>query len=272
MSGWKHLLYSLCLFLCVSGCVRSSAGQWKEIPADSALTDWRRAYSTNWQTGLDPQIGIQRARSGDVSVVDAPALPGGKAVRVAIDRDEDFTQVANGSPRAEIIFPDAVKFTLGREYLVQWSTYLPVGFEFDPAQQLVVTQIHQGSLSGPPPIALTLHGGAYEFSVRGGEHAKSRGSRICCAAGDMGKWVHWTLHYIPDASGMGAVTQLWKNRTLVSSATGEANAYPDDKPAYLKMGLYKYRWRLDPSNVDTMVILYGPVSVDERGAYQNEIR
>jgi len=247
------------------------AGQWQKLPSDSASTAWRRAYSTDWQTGVDPQIGIQRARSGDVSVVDAPALPGRKAVRVTIDRNEDFTRVANGSPRAEMLFPDALKFTLGREYLVQWSTYLPVGFEFDPDQELVITQIHQGSLSGPPPVALTLHGGDYVFLVRGGEHAKVRGSRICCAVGDTGKWVHWVLRYIPDASGKDAVTQLWRNGTLVSSAVGEANAYPDDKPAYLKMGLYKYRWRLDPSNVDTMVILYGPVSVDERGVYQSEI-
>jgi Polysaccharide lyase len=223
---------------------------------------YHTVYATDWSGGIDAAIGMQSPEPGAVSVVSDPVSHQRKAVRVSIARDQIYAGVANGSPRAELVFSNLVRFEVGRDYLIQWSTYLPASFEFDTAQMQVITQIHQGVASGPPPIMLTLSGSDYTFSERGGEHTEhGRGPRICCAAQDRGKWVHWALRYVPDSSGRQAVTQLWKDGRPVYLAGGAPNAYPDDRQAYLKLGLYKPGWHLQPSHVNTLMLLYGPVSV-----------
>jgi hypothetical protein len=227
-----------------------------------AFNRYHTIYTTDWSSGIDWAIGVQRPEPGAVSVVNDPVSREHKSVRVSIARDQDFAGVANGSPRAELVFSNLVRFEEGRDYLIRWSTYLPSSFEFDPAQMQVITQIHQGVASGPPPIMLTLSGTAYTFSERGGEHTEhGRGPRICCAAQDRGRWVHWALRYVPDSSGRHAVTQLWKDDRPVYLAGGAPNAYPNDRLAYLKLGLYKPGWHQQSSFVDRLTLFYGPVSV-----------
>jgi hypothetical protein len=231
-------------------------------PAKVPTGLYHTLYATDWRNGIDTAIGVQSPGPGAVAVVNDPVASGRKAVRVSIARDENFSGVANGSPRAELVFSNLVQFEVGRDYLIQWSTYLPESFEFDPAQMQIITQIHQGVAGGPPPIMLTLSGSDYTFSERGGEHTEhGRGPRICCAAQDRGKWVHWALRYVPDSSGQHAVTQLWKDGQPVYLAGGAPNAYPDDRHAYFKVGLYKPGWHLQPSSVDRLTLFYGPVSI-----------
>jgi hypothetical protein len=263
VGGWNRIFGLLVFVVGVAVHIDCLAGGL--IPAAVPTTQkWSTMYVNDWRVGFGSLITMQYARSDDITIVADPAVQGGKALQIRMDRDEDFSNVANGSPRAEIIFPPEVRFVSGGEYSVKWSTYLPDSFVSDPEQELVITQIHQGSLSGPPPVMLTLRGDKYVFVTRGGEHARTNSQTVCCATSDIGKWVHWSLHYVPDPSGVRALTQLSKDGRPISAASGDANAYADGKPAYLKMGLYKYRWHLDPSNVDTIAMLYGPVSISER--------
>jgi Polysaccharide lyase len=228
---------------------------------------YQTLYATDWADGIDASLGRQAATADALSVVADPLDPTRYALQASIARDDDFSHVANGSPRAELVFSNAARFEAGRDYVVRWTTLIPASFEFGPHETQLITQIHQGTASGPPPIMLTLSSADYTFSERGGEHTEhGRGPRICCAPDDRGKWVHWTLRYVPDSTGLHAVTQLWKDAQLVYEGRGAPNAYPDDRQAYLKIGLYKPGWQTSGSSVDKLTILYGPLSIGVRAA------
>lgn len=226
---------------------------------------YRTVYSTDWSGGIDSRIGVQSATPESIEVVVDPVRPARRAVRASIAIDDDFSHVANGSPRAELVFSRVASIANGRDYLIRWSTYLPETFVFNAKQAQIITQIHQGAASGPPPIMLTLDNGTYTFSERGGQHTEhGRGPRLCCAAEDRGKWVEWTLRYVPDATGERAITQLWKNGSIVYDSKGAPNAYPDDRRAYFKLGLYNPGWHRETSKIDRMTVYYGPMSIETR--------
>lgn len=246
----SFLLTSVLVALGMTGC------------AAIVFDGYRTLYSTDWSAGLDPAIGVQSAKSEAIEVVADPVRPAQRAVRASISRDDDFSHVANGSPRAELVFSRVTSIANGNDYLIRWSTYLPESFVFDAAQMQIIAQVHQGPASGPPPIMLTLDNASYTFSERGGENTKyGRGPRVCCAAQDRGKWVEWSLRYLPDATGARAITQLWKDGHSVYESKGVPNAYPNDHHAYFKLGLYKPGWHREPSTVDEMTLYYGPMSI-----------
>ncbi|MFL9964193.1 heparin lyase I family protein [Paraburkholderia sediminicola] len=230
-------------------------------PADS----YQAVYVEDWQGGLDARIGVQ-ANPGDIAIVDDPVFPGGKVVRASISRNGNFSHVANGAPRAELLFPKPVSFVQGQDYLIRWSTFLPSSFEFDDKQLVIVTQIHQGTLAGPPTIALTMLGSRYAISERGGLHPErvSAAKWICCADFDRGKWVHWALRYVPDDSGKKSLTELWKDGVSVFASKGAPNSYLNDQQAYLKIGLYKSGWNSQPSDVTRIQAFFGRVDVSRR--------
>lgn len=210
-------------------------------------------------------LPIQAARREDITLADDPATPGNRAIHVEIDRGEDFSGVANGSPRTEFLLPSNIRLAPGSEYLVRWKTYLPRNFAFDHQQWAIITQIHQSATSGPPPFMLTLSGTDYTVSVRGGENTvHGSGVRICCAMDDVGRWVDWTMQYAPDATGHRARMRLWKDGRPIFNGDGLPNAYPDDSRAYLKFGVYKPEWLIQPSDVQAIEIYYRAVAIGEK--------
>ncbi|KVN26091.1 hypothetical protein WT11_30630 [Burkholderia stagnalis] len=223
--------------------------------------DYRQVYATDYRTRFG-ELLIQAPNSTDVTATSDPVAPGRRAIRVEMRRSENFSRVANGSPRAEFTLPRDVYLSPGHEYLIRWRTYLPRNFAFDLKQMEIITQIHQSGLSGPPPFMLTLTGAQYTLSVRGGANtAHGSGIAMCCAADDRGKWVDWALQYAPDASGRTAVTRLWKNGVMQFSGDGLPNAYPGDLYAYLKFGVYKPGWLHEPTDIDFIQLYFGEVSL-----------
>lgn len=236
-----------------------------QSPTPRRSNTYQPVYSVDWSNGAGPPIVVQ-ANAGDVAVVDDPIRPGRKAVRIAISRGEDFSHVVNGAPRAELEFPAPVRFAQRSDYLIRWSTWLPTDFAFDSRQLTIIMQIHQSASSGSPTIALTLLGAKYFFSERGGARpgAVSAAVSLCCADADRGKWVNWTLRYRPDETGRYASTELYKDGVPVFANRHAPNAYIGDQAAYLKIGLYKPRWKIYPSDVSQSTLFYGPVRVDQR--------
>lgn len=225
---------------------------------------YRTSFVLDLRHGMK-DLPVQAARREDITLADDPVTPGNRAVHVEINRGEDFSGVANGSPRAEFLLPSNIRLAPGSEYLIRWRTYLPRNFAFDHQQWEIITQIHHGALSGPPPFMLTLSGADYAVSVRGGKNtAHGSGVRICCAMDDVGRWVDWTLEYAPDATGRRATTRLWKDGRQVFNGDGMPNAYPDDSRAYLKFGIYKPEWLIEPSDVQFLEIYYSVVAVGEK--------
>jgi hypothetical protein len=131
---------------------------------------------------------------------------------------------------------------------------------------LIFTQIHQSSTSGPPTLAMTLLGNNYTIAQRGGANPQraSAAQSFCCPNADRGKWVHWALRYLPDASGRQAITILYKDGAMVFEARGLPNAYQEDQDAHLKIGLYKAGWKREPSDVEDIQMDFGPVSISRR--------
>lgn len=237
--------------------------------SDPATQVWANTYPApyvaDWQDGIDKNIVVQ-ANANDVSIVADPTDATRNVLKVSISRNESFTNVANGTPRAELLLPSPVKFAQGKDYLIRWSTYLPIGFAFDSKQLSIITQIHQTSTTGSPTLALTLLGTQYFISQRGGSNPTivSGSKSICCADADVGKWVNWALRYIPDETGGHSSVELYKNGTSVYAVDGAPNAYLGDQSSYLKIGIYKSAWVTSPSDVSQITILYGPVYVSQR--------
>jgi hypothetical protein len=234
-------------------------------PPDEAV--WNRVTRADWGDGLSSVVSVQ-ANPGDIEIVPDPDNSSRKVLRATIARRESYTQVANGKPRAEVLVREPATFAQGSDYLVRWSTYIPRDFQFDGKQMVIVSQILPSSEKAAhgPTVALTLLGTNYNISTRGGFHVQNTtaGATLCCADDDKGKWVNWTLRYIPDDSGQRALTQLWKNDELVFRSEHVPNAYLGDQHAYLKIGLYKAGWEKEPSDSEVQTVLYGPVSIFKR--------
>lgn len=258
--------FSLCA-VTLSACMLMAPALTNAEPVPSDGISWTRMASVNWRDGLSSTVSPQ-ANPGGIEIVPDPDDTSRKVLRATIARSESFAHVANGSPRAEVLFHEPATFAQGSDYLVQWSTYIPRGFEFDGKQMVIISQILPSSKKARhgPTLALTLLGTNYYISTRGGMRVQktTAGAKLCCADGDEGRWVHWTLRYIPDDSGQQSLTQLWKNGETVFRSEHVANAYLGDQRAYLKIGLYKAGWEKEPSDAEVQTLFYGPVSILKR--------
>ncbi|ACD20346.1 conserved hypothetical protein [Paraburkholderia phytofirmans PsJN] len=265
MPMYRWTLTCLLGIVCGIAVAQDVSVTWTETQMTALASTYDKLFSTEWKGGIDTGIAIQ-ANPGDIAVVDDPVVAGRKAVRVHVNRAEDFSKIANGVPRAELIFPKAVSFAQGPDYLLRWSTFIPAGASFDNKQAVIITQVHQGERTGGPTIALSLQGNRYAISERGGANTStvSAGKWLCCADADQGKWVNWSLRYIADDSGHHASTQLWKDGRSVFASQGIPNAYPGVQDAYLKLGLYKSAWNSSPSDVSEITFFFGPVSVSKK--------
>lgn len=241
----------------------SSAASAQQAP-DPTTSGWSNVFSSDWRNGIDPVIEVQRATPDDLVSVMDPVRPGQKALQATVDTDEDFSAVANGSPRAEIVFPRSINFAAGNEYLIRWSTFIPRDVELNPKYPAVITQIHQGPLAGSPPISLMVRGAHYQLWERDGSLSTVPGPDICCSDAERGAWVKWVLDYVPDSTGIRSSTRLWKNDVLVHVSQDVPNAYPNDAAAYLKMGIYGPGWKTTALGPLRMRLLLGPVSIFTR--------
>ncbi|WP_321844635.1 heparin lyase I family protein [Paraburkholderia bannensis] len=215
---------------------------------------------------------VQKASLDDVAIVDDPIIHNRKALRFRISRDEDFSSVANGYPRAEVSFSSPLRFETASRYVVKWQSFIPVSFTPDSRQSVVIMQIHQGGCcSGPPPIMLTIRGERYEFAERS-SRISVRERQISPTTDDIEKWVSWTLEYTPDPGGTFARTVLLKDGVEVYSSFGLANAYDDSQSSYLKIGLYKAGWKTESSGPDRIEILLGDMSICQETMPAKEVR
>jgi hypothetical protein len=262
VSLYRYFLPLLRLLIFAMAPVVVCAAPQSTMPDDAA---WAAVLDLGWDNGFDSRVAVQ-ANPGAVEIVSDPADASRKVLRAKIERGVDYAHVANGTPRAEVLIRKPATFSQNSDYLVRWSTYLPRNFEFDSKQLVIISQIHQSSTAGGPTVALTLLGANYYISTRGGAQVQktTAGARLCCAEDDRGKWVHWALRYFPDETGKQSLTELWKDGQSVFRSEHVANAYIGDESAYLKIGLYKSAWEKEPSDVEAVTILYGPISIRKR--------
>ncbi|MEX3979638.1 heparin lyase I family protein [Paraburkholderia sp. EG287A] len=219
-------------------------------------------FSSDWTNGIDKRIQYQEPRPDSIEPVKVDGGDLERMIKVTIYKGDDYTHVANGAPRAELSFNGFIHFEQKREYLIKWEIYIPEDYRFDTGQAELVAQIHQGPAAGYPPFALFFSGdGKYEVHNRTQSNIDSVNVFFGNLVNDRGHRVRWELHYIPDATGEGAVTELKKDGEIVYATRGVRNAYEGDEKSYLKLGIYKADWLKKPSDVDSRILYYGPVSV-----------
>lgn len=214
-----------------------------------------------WRDGIPPhstQAPTPR------SITTGPIEPGSPPLlEIRIDRTDDFSRVANGTPRAEIVLNRA-PFVNGTDYVLQWSTRLPDDFEIDETTPEVITQILQLRPAGSPAFSLLLNGNRYGIEVRSYAKEVPRGTSFGTPAEDRGRVVCWRLRYVPDPTGHAAVTELYQDGALVYGERGFPNMYAGDARPYLKMGIYKWAWLDKATGITRRQIAFGPVTLSKR--------
>jgi hypothetical protein len=124
-------------------------------------------YESDWANGLDARLRIE-APTHDSMFTTLLREDGKIVLGVRITKNDDFSKVANGVPRAEINFSQVSRFVKGRDYWLSWTTLIPKSNKIDNLQPEIISQIHQSSRGvGSPPFSLMIAGGTYQVDVRG---------------------------------------------------------------------------------------------------------
>lgn len=237
----------------------------------SDLQEIKNKFSPLVETNF-PNMSLKpwrvQANQGDIEIVPNPTKFSKNVMKAHINIDEDFSNIANGSPRAEIL--DAgVMIINDSEYLIKFKTYLPKDFQFETnySNPSIFFQVHQQDIYlGSPPFAMEIDKGQYvmtsmtspvgvpkdfEFSVIPFGKIKN----------DLGKWVDWKVFYKPSHSERGRVI-IWKNGALVLDYTG-CCAY-NNSTGYLKFGIYKWNWKRVPSTTTDVITYFADIHVCQR--------
>ncbi|MBN3794330.1 MULTISPECIES: heparin lyase I family protein [Burkholderia] len=225
--------------------------------AESDAPDETHIYRSDWANGIDPRLRLQEPTPQNI----ATSGIHGALLKVTMHRSQDFRGVASGMPRSEVSFSPVFRFIDGHDYEVRWSTVIPADYRFDSRQPELIAQLHQGGNDGSPPFALLLNDGKYEVDVRGAPGTPSQSFAFGDPAADRGQPVWWVLRYRPDGRGVGALTDVYRNGERVVHVAGVPNAYPDDRNAYFKLGLYKWWWKTRPSDVTERTMYYGDIEM-----------
>lgn len=227
---------------------------------DGGKHDDAHFYRSDWASGIDARLRLQEPVVENITTAGISGIHG-TLLRVTMNRSQDFSSVASGTPRSEVSFSPVFRFVNGRDYEVRWSTVIPADYRFDSRQPELIAQLHQGGSDGSPPFALLLNAGKYEVDVRGAPGMQSRSIAFGDPSADRGKRVWWGLRYRPDDSGADALTEVFRNGERVVHVTGVPNAFPNDRDAYFKLGLYKWWWKTRPSDVTERTIYYGDIEM-----------
>ncbi|WP_084162327.1 heparin lyase I family protein [Paraburkholderia bannensis] len=222
---------------------------------------YEQIYRSDWGGGIDSRLVIQ-APQGAISIVENP-VQHRSMLKVVVHRSDDFSGVANGTPRGEIAFAKIFRYSLGKTYDVNWSTLIPDDYKFDSLQPELFSQILQGKNAGlgSPPFSIRFVDGKYEVEIRNARDAKANVFTFGNPQADKGRLVRWRLLYRPDSTGRDAVTDLYMNDIKVVHCSGCGNAYENDNDAYFKIGIYKWWWKTRPSDVNARSLYFGDVDV-----------
>ncbi|MFI7602301.1 heparin lyase I family protein [Actinoplanes sp. NPDC049681] len=213
----------------------------------------------DWENAADrtlPPTGWHKQYCCDKSlkVVTGPARDGEHAAQFTLDRgDPDVSS----STRSELSQPDQQAAGLERWY--GFSIALATDWSPDRSSE-IVSQWHQQSNNGSPPLALLTNNGHWKIDFRG--------EMIDLGAYRTGGWTDWVFHvaWRTDTSG---VLEVWRDGDRVVSRTGRTHDDSAHSP-YFKFGIYKWDWdgRPKPSDTSHRSMVYDALRIgDQRAGY-----
>lgn len=216
-------------------------------------TDFSDSSVMLWKIQANPE---------DVTVTTNPTNSSKNVLKVHMNINEDFSHVANGSPRAEIV---TTKFFLENdsEYLIEFKTYLPDDFRLETSESNphCFFQVHQNISTGSPQLLLGIDRNEYQMTSDSAvsflEHKKVI-KYFGNVKKDLGKWVKWTIFYTPSFGENGKVIILKNNRTVLNYKG--VCAY-NNTAGYLKFGIYKWNWQKTPTTVTDMTTYFSNINI-----------
>lgn len=234
----------------------------------SSFNDYKVYYNLNLIPSLIKNYNdnynrwTKHANINAISIVKAPKRNNIYALKISINKNDDYSTILNGCPRAEISrLSTADRFIQGKDYLIHFKTYLPDDFQIDnTGNRESIFQIHQVSNNGSPPVLLGIDSNKY-FIFSDNKIDKQKIMFFGKVTDDKGTWTDWIIHYLPSDDSKG-IFELYKNEKLIVKFTG-ANAYPKEN-GYIKFGIYKWGWnnpKVSISKVNTRTIFYSDVSI-----------
>lgn len=257
MSLLRRSLAPLALLL---GCSAAPAAPPKLIPALKAAQVFSYGktilFQDNFQSGKlgrwgiseNAEYGRAEADPDRLAIVDAPDLPGQKAVRFWVPR-------ALNSFRSELALPSESGF---HERWYSERFYVPKNWVVDhnPGADIVM-QWHAipGNWRATfPNLAIQIRQDSWSIQRNYG-NAQAGATRKTERLADLqpGRWVTWVVHakWSPHEDGL---LQFWKDGRLVGEFKG-VNVYPTIGVAYtpyLKTGIYHPEWHIDrPGKAET---------------------
>ena len=239
---------------------------------------------SDWEDGIPDVWTVSTSTKNDVPVVtSSQACSGDKSLMFNLDYRSDGKGYRN-----ELSFGGPYrKFDYGTDYWVSWAIFLPADYGVDKHSEILF-QMHgypdqdsSGKLIEPwrnPIMALYTGGeGNWAFSIRGDsnkittpkKYTRYKSFSLGDFLGDRGKWTEFVMRVTFDY-GSGGRTELWKNGEKLVDDYGQ-NAFNDDHPPYLKIGIYKPSWKpvewggLD--NVASRKIFYDRVRVARNSSF-----
>lgn len=197
--------------------------------------------------------------------------PSPSVSRVQIFKNDNYSGLANGKPRAEFERRN-FNFTYGHTFRYTFKNYFPSNFKFDYSgvnNANILNQIKQsGAVTGAPPRCFGHNGTQYYVedyvSIPGGNTIFHR-TLFGDASADAGKWVKWTAEFKADSlSGSGhGYYKLYKDDVLVYSDNDRTWAYTKNTDYYLKVGAYKPDWLNYSSQQDSVTIYVDDIQITD---------
>ena len=174
--------------------------------------------------------------------------------RIRIFYNDNYSNVANGTPRAEFSKDAYFNFDYGGTYRITWDDYLPLSFVSDSTTpKHNYTYLVQCFSTGMQGAVLVLYQdmNQYAFTQRiaGIYYNKTNFGNI---NSDRGKWQHWELKFYVDSTSNGWAV-IRHNGVKVDSNHARTFPQTSNQKFYLKIGLYKSEWHDYPSTQDSII-------------------
>jgi hypothetical protein len=204
--------------------------------------DFSKGTLDRWNFSEDDRYRLPAPDPKRIAVVDAPGMPGRKAVRMTVPR-------APNSFRAEISLPHEQGF---QERWYGARFFIPEAWEFDPnhGNDLVI-QWHgiPGNFRATYPNLEISIGNDRWFIRQSFGSPQTKPTRTNTKLDDpvvRGRWVSWVVHakWSPGEDGS---MKIWKDGAVVFERQGP-NVYGTigvDYTPYLKTGIYRPEWNLN---------------------------
>ncbi|WP_375743175.1 heparin lyase I family protein [Corallococcus interemptor] len=186
-------------------------------------------WKGDFETGNTSQWTRQQAVANSRLQVVTDVVRDGKYALKATVKQGDNPINASGN-RNELLY--LTHETQGKEYYYKWSTLFPSNYPVHDSWQ-VITQWHQESCCGSPPLEFFVRGDKINLRVGGNTTPVLWQTSI-----NKGNWHDFVLHVKWSSDKKVGFVELWHNGEHVLPKTYGANQFGKELN-YLKMGLYR---------------------------------